>query len=301
MKKVLIIGATGLIGSRFTELAKDKIDITPVDEKVLDITDTASVKKYFELNSFDSVLNFAAVTNVDGAEKERGDEAGITWRLNVLGPKNLAEICKEKDMFLVQTSTDFVFKGTDKEPGPYSEDAPLPQSPEALGWYGWSKNRAEEAVKNSGARSAIIRVAYPFYASNFEGKLDFAKNYLKLYDEGKLFPIFTDQTLSVLNVDDLAEPLVKILEGELTGVFHLVSSDTLTPYEFVEFLLKKTRNAEGVVQKGLMSEFLKAPGRTPRPRLGGLKTHFTEEKLGMKFKTWKEMVLEFSKDLNSGS
>jgi len=39
-----------------------------------------------------------------------------------------------------------------------------------------------------------------------------------------------------------------------------------------------------------MSEFLKVAGRTPRPRLGGLKTGITEEKLGMKFKTWREMV-----------
>lgn len=78
MKKVLVIGATGLVGSRFTELAKNKIDIIPVDEKVLDITDKDAVDKYFKENQFDSVLNLAAVTNVDGCEKERGDENSFT-------------------------------------------------------------------------------------------------------------------------------------------------------------------------------------------------------------------------------
>ena len=61
----------------------------------------------------------------------------------------------------------------------------------------------------------------------------------------------------------------------------------------MEYLLRKARNVEGVVQKGLMEEFLKAEGRTPRPRLGGFKTKFTEKNLNMKFKTWQEMVDEF--------
>lgn len=297
MKKVLVIGATGLVGSRFCELAKDKIDILPVDEKILDITDKASVEKYFSENQFDSVLNFAAVTNVDGAEKERGDENGFTWKLNVLAPKNLAEECKKTNRFLIQISTDFVFRGTESEPGPYSEEEKIPDDMSGIGWYGWTKNRAESLLQNSGSRNAVVRIAYPFYSAKYDLKLDFAKNYLKLFDEGKLFPIFTDQTLSVLNVDNLAEPLIKILTEEMSGIFHLVSSDTTTPFDFVEYLLKKARNVEGVVQKGSMVEFLKAEGRTPRPRLGGLKTELTEQRLGMKFKTWKEMVDEFVEQL----
>ncbi len=301
MKKVLVIGASGLIGSKFVDLTKDKLNITPVDERTLDITKSESIEGYFGDYNFDSVLNFAAITNVDAAEKERADEKGLTWKLNVEGPENLSRICKEKDIFLVQISTDFVFTGTEDKPGPYREDAKLPSSMDNMGWYGWTKNRAEHRILNSGARSAIVRVAYPFYASNFEGKLDYVKNYLKLYDEGKLFPIFTDQIITPLNVDDLAEPLTKILNEEIGGVLHVVSRDTVTPFEFVEYLLKKARGADNVVQKGSMAEFLKAPGRTPRPRLGGLKTEITQKVLGMKFKTWREMVDEFVGELKQFS
>ncbi len=295
MKKVLVIGATGLVGSRFTELAKNKIDIIPVDEKVLDITDKDAVDKYFKENQFDSVLNLAAVTNVDGCEKERGDENSFTWKLNVVGPKNLAEACLRCNNFMVQISTDFIFRGTKDEPGPYSEDAEIPEDNNGIGWYGWTKNRAEKAIQNSGVRNSIVRIAYPFYSTKFDLKLDFAKNYLKLFDDGKLFPIFKDQTITPIYVDDLVEPLVKILDDEIEGTFHLVSRDVTTPFDFVEYLLKKNRNVEGVVKEGSMSEFLKAKGRTPRPRLGGLKTKITQQKLGMKFKTWREMIDEFSK------
>lgn len=297
MKKILLIGATGLIGSRFSELTKDKFEITAVDENTLDITDKDAVEDYFSGHSFDSVLNFAAVTNVDGSEKERGDENGFTWKLNVIGPQNLIEVCKKNNIFFAQISTDFVFTGTEDNPGPYSEDQQIPDDSTGIGWYGWTKNRAEKLIRDSGIRSAIVRVAYPFYSAKFDQKLDFAKNYLKLYDEGKLFPIFTDQTFSVLNVDDLSEPLSKILFEELEGTFHLVSRDIATPFDFVEYLLEKARNAKGVVQKGSMIEFLKVEGRTPRPRLGGLKTDLTEMRLSMKFKTWKEMVDEFVKNL----
>ncbi|MDP3918082.1 MAG: sugar nucleotide-binding protein [Candidatus Woesebacteria bacterium] len=293
IKKVLVIGATGLVGSRFMELSKDKFELVGVDEKILDITDAEAVNIYFKNNSFDSVLNFVAVTNVDGAEKEKGDETGLTWKINVVGPKNLAEECKKTNRFLVQISTDFVFKGVEDNAGPYSEDTPLPDDNNGIGWYGWTKNRAEVELEKSGARYSIARIAYPFYSEKYYLKLDFAKNYLKLYDEGKLFPIFIDQTLSVLNVDDLIDPLVKILNEEIIGTFHLVSSDTTTSFDFVEYLLLKARNVNGVVQKGSMKEFLKVEGRTPRPRLGGLKTEITQEKLGMKFKTWREMVDDF--------
>lgn len=297
MKKLLVIGSSGLIGSRFVELAKDKFDITPVDEKILDITNRDLVQKFFNSNQFDSVVNFAAIANVDGAEKERGDVNGLVWKLNVEGPKNLIEICKEKDIFLVQISTDFVFKGDDVNPGPYAEDAQIPDSNEGMCWYGWTKNRAEKMITTSGIRHSIVRVAYPFYSTNHDLKLDMAKNYLKLYDEGRLFPIFTDQTFSVLNVDDLTDPLTKILNEEISGIYHIVSSNLLTPFDFVEYLLKKARNVEGVVQKGSMSEFLKVPGRTPRPRLGGLKSGLTQQKLQMKFKTWQEMLDEFVKNI----
>lgn len=297
MKESLVIGASGLIGSRFCELAKKDIDIIPADEKILDITDKTSVDKYFSKNKFDSAINFAAYTNVDGAEKERGNKDGICYKLNVLGVENLVNACKTYNRFLIQISTDFVFKGTENDPGPYSEDTSPPEENSDIGWYGWTKNRAEKLLSESEIRYAIVRIAYPFYASKYDLKLDFAKNYLKLFDEGKLFPIFTDQTLSVINVDEMIEPLVKILNQEMSGIFHLVSSNSTTPFDFVEYLLKKARNAEGVVQKGSMEEYLKVEGRTLRPRLGGLKTELTQQKLGMKFKTWKEMVNEFVENL----
>lgn len=299
MKKILVIGASGMVASRFCDLVKDKFEIVPSDEKTLDITSREAVVDYFENNKFDAVINFAAFTNVDGAEAQRGDESGLVWKLNVEGPKYLADICKEKNIFLVHISTDFVFQGDDINPGPYAEDAVIPEDASGIGWYGWTKNRGEKVVKESGAKYAIVRYGYPFRAAEFELKKDWARNLINLYNEQKLYPLFDDQTQNILFIDDLVEPLSKIVEENITGIFHIASSDTTTPYEVGSYLLEKYVGSSVELQKGSMVEFLKAPGRTPRPRLGGLKVEKTEEMLGIKFRSWREMIDEFISQLKS--
>ena len=299
MKKIFVIGGTGMVASKIIGLWKDKFEVVSSDEKILDITNENAVKDYFENNHYDVVVNFAAFTNVDAAEAQKGDESGLVWKLNVLGPKYLAEVCRQKSVFFVHISTDFVFPGNEAFPGPYSEETKIPQTQDGIGWYGWSKNRGEKEVAGSGAKHAIIRYGYPFRADNYETKLDWARNLLKLYNEQKLYPLFTDQIQSIVLIDDLATPLGKIIENETEGVYHLASCDTTTPFEAGSYLLEKFSGKPVEIQKGSMIDFLKSPGRTPRPRLGGLKVGATEEKLGIKFRTWKEMIDEFLNQLNS--
>ena len=292
MKKVLVIGATGLVGSRFTELAKDKFEIISVDEKSLDITNYDSVKNYFDKNNFDAVVNFAAYTDVAGAEKEWNDETGLCYKLNTLAPGYLAQECKLYNKFLVHFSTDFVFEGLEDSKGPFDEDQKLPDKPDNLCWYGWTKNRGEIEIEIRETQNAIVRIANPFRA-NFPQKLDFARKLIDLYDKNNLFPLFTDQIITPIFVDNLVEPLSKIVSEEIEGKFHLVSSDTGNYYEVGKYILEKARAAGDKVQESSLVEFMKTPGRNKRPIWGGLATQKTQEKLGMKFKTWREMVDQF--------
>ncbi len=294
MKEILITGGSGLVGSRFIELSSSKYTILSPDLNELDITDKNYLEHYFnDHKEIKAVVNFAAFTNVDGAEKERNDENGFCWKLNVLGVKNIAEICQKNNKFLIQISTDFIFKGTSDNPGPYSEDAKLAENSEGISWYGWTKLQAEKEIKKSGGRSAVVRIAYPFRAASYELKADWARNMIKLFKEKKLYPLFTDQIQSILFIDSLVEPLNKIIEEEISGVFHVVSSNTTTPFDAISYLLEKYSGGKVELEKGSMKEFMKAPGRTPRPQMGGLKTDKTQEVLEMKFKTWKEMIEEF--------
>jgi len=289
-----------MVASRVIDLIKDKFEITSLDEKTLDITNKIGVNTYFDNLEFDAIVNFAAFTNVDVAEAQSGDVNGLAWKLNVDGPKYLAEVCKQKNKFYLHVSTDFVFPGDDSDPGPYAEDSSLPDNQNGIGWYGWTKNRAEKIVQEiEGLKSAIVRYGYPFRAAEYPLKKDWARNLINLYNEQKLYPLFTDQIQSIVFVDDLSIPISKILELEQTGIFHLASHDTTTPYEAAKYLLQKFTGKEVDLAEGSMIEFLKAPGRTPRPRLGGLSTDITQESLGIKFRGWKEMVDSFISQLSS--
>ncbi|MCK4588520.1 NAD(P)-dependent oxidoreductase [Candidatus Woesebacteria bacterium] len=297
-EKYLIFGGSGLIGSRFIELVSEEKHIVP-KEKELDITDTKALEDFFNKHAdeFDVVINFAAYTNVDGAEKERGDETGTVWKINVIGAENIAKAAQKHGNFLINISTDFVFPGTDENPGPYKETAKLPEKMDNIGWYGWTKLVGEKRTQKIHSNSVIVRTAYPFRATPYELKPDFAKNILQLFDQGKLYPMFSDQQITPVFIDDLVIALEKIAELKKPGVYHVVTTDATSPFEFGNYLLEKARGAKGVVKEGSMKEFLKAPGRTPRPRLGGLDSKKTQEILGMKFKTWKQAVDEFVKQL----
>ena len=296
--KILAFGADGLVGSRFTDLYhKDTQVITPKATE-LDITDKKALREFFAKNSsdFDCVINFAAITDVDGAEKERGNEEGSTWKVNVEGVENIAGECKKHAKYLIQISTDFVFPGSDQRPGPYSEDDSLPESLEGMGWYGWTKKVAEERAAKIWDKTAVLRITYP-YRAQYAAKIDFARNILQLFDEGKLYPMFSDQQITPSFIDEIAKVLYLLIDEKKTGVFHSASADVTSPYEFASYLLEKARGVKGQVKQGSMQEFLKAPGRTPRARLGGLKVGKTEINLGIKFMTWRVAVEEFVSQL----
>ncbi|HJX59043.1 hypothetical protein A2V61_02835 [Candidatus Woesebacteria bacterium RBG_19FT_COMBO_47_8] len=298
--KILAFGADGLVGSRFTDLYhKDSQFITPkIDE--LDITAKKPLSDYFEKNrsDFEVVINFAAITNVDAAEKERGNKQGLSWQVNVEGAKNIAENCLRLDKFLIHISTDFVFPGTKNNPGPSAEDTKLPETEEGLGWYGWTKGRGEEEIAKTGVKHAVLRITYP-YRAHYPAKIDFARNILELFDEGKLYPMFSDQQMTPSFIDEIAKVLYLLVEEKRTGIFHAASADLTTPYDFAAYLLEKARGAKDVVTKGSMKEYLSAAGRTPRPIVGGLKVAKTESELGIKFMGWQEAIGEFIKQLNA--
>lgn len=297
MINYLVIGADGLVGSRFVELKGKKQVLTPsIDE--LDITNEDSIRGYFENNEFDVCVNFAAFTNVDEAEKQRDDKTGLAWVLNIEGAKNIAKVCHDFERFLIHISTDFVFPGTKEYPGPYEEDAKTPDSPDEISWYGWTKLEGERRVIEENPESAIVRISYPYYAAPYEQKTDFAKKIIELYDKDELYPLFEDQVMSPLYVDDLVEVIEKLAEKKFPGIYHAVAADQATYWDFGSYLVEKYKGKDAVPpKKGSMKEFLAAEGRTPRPRIGGLRTEKTQERLGIKLRTWKEAVDEFVENL----
>lgn len=290
-ERVYVTGSAGLVGSRFVELSSEKYNLLIPEIDKLDILDKEALKEFFKNKKPDVVVHFAAYTNVGEAENQRGNKDSICYTVNVVGTKNLAEMCKKHKVFMVYISTDMVFPGSKENPGPYSENQKPETDSNKLTWYGFTKAEGERVIRNVlGEKAAILRIIYPVRAK-FEGKLDYLRKPLKLFDEGKLYPLFSDQQISIAFIDEVSESIDRILEKKLFGVFHASSRDTTSPFEIISYLIEKVRGKKNAVKESSLDNFIKTAKNPVRyPRYGGLRIEKTEKELGVGFSTWREIV-----------
>ena len=290
MNKVLITGSSGLVGSRLLELSSFKNHFLTPTEKDLNISDRENTSQYLDKNRPDAVIHLAAYTNVSEAEKQKGVKDGLCWQLNVQGTKNIIESLPDSCYF-IQISTDMVFSGDSDDPGPYDETRKIADLETKVTWYGYTKGLAEKTVRDRFKdRAVILRLIYPVRAK-FKDKMDYLRKPLQLFDQGKLYPMFTDQQISLSFIDEICLVLDKLLQRQSTGIFHASSSDLTTPFAAVSYLIEKARNKTRVVQKVSLEQFLKTVNNPVRyPQFGGLKVWETEKTLGIKFSSWRQII-----------
>ena len=296
--KILIVGDSSMIGSRLVELWSDEWKIEgagiepPKNEKLsnfsnLDITDNDQVKKVLSKTDCNVVVACSAITDVDGCQKEFGDEDGQTYRVNVLGTKNLAQVCKIFEKRLVYFSTDFIFDG---KAGPYDETAKPASSKEKVSWYGWTKLKGEETVFESGCKFLIARIAYP-YRAIFPPKTDFVRNIMTRLENNNLYPMFEDQFLTPTFIDDIAMALKTAIVRDLKGVYNVVDTTTLSAYDAALTIAQVFNFDYNHIRKNCLEDFAKAnPQAAPRPKKGGLLADKINNELAKSGKSMKSFV-----------
>jgi dTDP-4-dehydrorhamnose reductase len=230
VKKILIIGISGLLGNKIYNLAKKDYQVfgtynthKPSMENVyqLDVTKRADVFKLIGNIKPDFVIDTHALHNVDYCELHP-EEA---WLVNVEGTKNVAEACKTFGCKYVFISTDYVFDG--KKATPYTEK----DKPNPLNYYAKTKLIAEEAIKILTSDYIIARTAVLFGVGGF-GKEPFALWLIKKLKNGEEVKAVIDQYNNPTLVDNLAEMLLTLCEKDKVGLFHITGKTNLNRYEF---------------------------------------------------------------------
>jgi dTDP-4-dehydrorhamnose reductase len=295
---VLVTGSEGLVGSRFVELFPRKNFLRHPTLVEMDITNASSISEVVASYNLGAIVNFAAYTNVGEAEKERGDKNGACWQVNVEGTRNLVKAVNNTKIHFIQISTDMVFPGSAEVPGPYSEEHEPEKDQSKVTWYGYTKGEAERIVNETlGKNATIVRLIYPVRAK-YDIKLDYLRKPLSLFDEGKLYPLFSDQQVSIAFIDEVCKALEKIIFLGHFGVYHAGSRDVTTPYELISYFLEKARGVKDAAKSISLDEFLAGIDNPVRyPKFGGLKVEETERKLGMRFRTWREIVDEIVRQM----
>ncbi|HSX09095.1 MAG TPA: SDR family oxidoreductase [Candidatus Saccharimonadales bacterium] len=259
--KMFTIGGSGLVGSRIAELLKDTYQIDDLSlTSGVDITDPASLEVIRNDKEHDVVLHIAAKADVDGceADKEQG-ENGLAYKINVGGTQHVVDACKVSGKKMLYISTDFVFDGKKEPPSNYTEE----DTPEPINWYAMTKYKGEEVVKNSGIAYAILRIAYPYRADEFEVKKDFVHAVMGRLSQNLPITAVTDHMMTPTFVDDIAFGIDAVIKDNATGIYHLVGDQSLSPYDAFQLLAEKFGYDKNLIGKTTREEYFK--GKAPRP------------------------------------
>jgi len=276
--KILGTGLSGLIGSRVVEMLTD-FDFRNLSlETGVDISDTDKIAEIIKSQSADWVFHFAALTDVDKAESDRIlGEKSLFWIINVKATENIARLCSKYNKKLLYLSSDYVFDG--KKDIYTEEDEPNP-----AGFYALTKYEGEKLVRNLCPDSIICRIANP-YCYKQSGKKDFVHKIIELLERGNKIESPRDQIFTPTFIDDIAKAINYLINTDLRGIFHIVGSQALSPYESALMIADKFLFDKNFISPGTFEKYFK--GRAPRP----LHANLSNDKIssyGIKMSTFEE-------------
>ena len=243
--KLLITGASGLLGINLALEAMSKHEVIGVDRGKLKSAPFQVIKtNFFNSHAFepmldstqpDWVINCAALANLEECEKHP-DQAKI---LNVDLPRELAEACARRSTKFIHLSTDAVFDGT-KE-GAYTED----DEPSPPGVYSQTKLDGERAVQEANPGAIIARVN--FFGWSLSGYRSLGEFFVNNLSKGNNVNGFTDIIFCPMWVNHLAQMLIAMLEKDLHGLYHVVGAQPMNKYQFGMEVAKKFELNEGLI------------------------------------------------------
>lgn len=252
-EKILITGATGLLGSELLNFFNADYDCVGVGSKEFDIRNKRETIDYISTCNPNVVLNCAAWTNVDACENDPDNALAI----NAEGAGNVAEACGKVDATLIHYSTDYVFDGAKEVP--YVEDdqcAPV-------NVYGQSKLKGEKLVLECLPEACIMRVAW-LYSNNPKSLIVrlISEAREKSGNAGKPFRMVSDQIGTPTWTIEVARQTKKAIDNKFLGIVHCTAQGACSRYDFAK-LLFNTLKIDAPIIECSQKDFA---DKAPRPK-----------------------------------
>ena len=246
--KALVTGSAGMLAKDLIPcLSKMGYEVIAPPEDKLDITDLQVVRSAVDGFKPDIIINCAAYTNVDEAEKQEHQALMV----NGLGVQNLCILCQEHDIPLVHFSTDYVFDGT--KPSPYTTyDETNP-----INAYGRSKLLGEKYILWLLSKFYLIRTSWLF---GLHGK-NFIETMLELGQRQKQVSVVTDQKGCPTWTRHLAEVTAALIETGRYGIYHVTNSEATTWFDFTKEIFRLAGISTEVLP--ITSEQFPRPAKRP--------------------------------------
>ena len=279
MKRILVIGAKGMLGKDLVEGLRSSLRTNEVlgwDIDEIDIQEEKSTVAKIENLQPRIVVNVAAYTDVDGCElhKEKA------FAINAEGMRHVALGAARGGARVLYLSTDYIFDG--EKGKPYAEN----DRPNPLNVYGRSKLRGEQYVQEIVKEPLIVRTQWLYgrHGNNFVDVI------LRQAREKEVLSVVNDQTGLPTYTVDLSKAISLLIEQDARGVFHVANSNPCTWYDYAKIILELS-GIKGVKVIPITSKEL---GRlAPRPSYSVLDTQKFQRETGMTLRPWPEALKDY--------
>ena len=288
MEKIIVTGCNGQLGRAINKELAGKYEIVNTDvfegEGItpLDITNVDNVIKLAREVKPSAIINCAAYTAVDKQESD----VDLSYKINAIGPRNLAIAATEVGSKLVHVSTDYVFEGNGTRP--YVEfDKTNPVSV-----YGKTKLAGEEFVKQFAKESFIIRTAWLYG----DGK-NFVKTMMGLSEKMDEISVVCDQLGTPTSTTELAKAIHYLLPTQNYGTFHGTCEGDTNWADFTEEIFRIAGKKTKVNHVTTQEYVAKNPQSAPRPAYSILENYMFKLTSDFMFADWHDAIEQYLKEL----
>ena len=221
---ILLFGKNGQVGNEISKYHA----VTALGRDDADLTVTSQIKDIILEHHPRVVINAAAYTNVDNAEKEQS----LALKINGIAPKAMAESCEILDIPFIHISTDYVFDGSGTVPWK-EDDQPGPRNA-----YGRTKLFGENAIKLNCSKFVILRTSWVFS----ERRTNFLNSILRLSEIKDDLGVVHDQIGGPTPASDIAKTCLKIAaelekNSEKSGIYHYSGYPNVSWYDFANAII----------------------------------------------------------------
>ena len=247
--KILITGSNGMLANAIKEELKEE-ELICTDVQELDITNSEKVNEFVKKVHPDYIINCAAYTAVDKAEENEE----LVYKINAVGPKNLAVSAKDNDAILIHISTDYVFGGDKPVEEDYKEDDE--KNPQAV--YGTTKLAGEKFIEENCSKYYIFRTAWLYGEGH-----NFVRTMLDLASSRDEVKVVNDQHGSPTYAVDLASIIHQAIDKKMQfGIYNSTNLGYTTWYDFTKMIFELENVNCKVIP--VTSEEFKSPAKRPK-------------------------------------
>lgn len=274
--KIWILGGKGMLANICANVCMQRnLQFIADDRSLADITDYDQLVQRARLIQPTHIVNCAAYTNVDQAEKN----PELAFMINATGASFVAKVAKQMDAHLIHISTDYVFSGDQQTP--YSEqDTPCP-----INVYGASKLEGERQVLGIYPNACILRTSWIFGA----GGKNFISFLLTILQSQEEIRVVQDQWGCLTYCYQLASVILDLMQEK--GIYHFANRGVCSRFDIAKELFDKLQDRI-FCKKIIPISSASYTSMAKRPRFNVLDTQKISKKLKTPPKHWKEVLRE---------